>query len=50
MATVLSTGLKPTFGLKTAKHGSNNLEGFLTVVGKPSSRRIFDADTSNSEQ
>ena len=25
-ATSLNTGLKPTFGLKTAKHGSDNLE------------------------
>ena len=31
-ATGLNTGLKPTFGLKTAKHRSDNLEGFLTVV------------------
>ena len=28
------TGLKPTFGVKTAKHESDNLEGFLTAVGK----------------
>ena len=34
MATGLNTGLKPTFGLKTAKHGSDNLEGFLTAVEK----------------
>ena len=34
MATGLNTGLKPTFWIKTAKHGSDNLEGFLTVVGK----------------
>ena len=34
MATSLNTGLKPTFGVKTAKHGSDNLEGFLTAVGK----------------
>ena len=30
-ATGLETGLKPTFGIKTAKHGSDNLEGFLTA-------------------
>ena len=34
MATGLNTGLKPTFGVKTAKHGSDKLEGFLTAVGK----------------
>ena len=34
MDTGLNTGLKPTFGIKTAKHGSDNLEGFLTAVGK----------------
>ena len=34
MATGLNTGLKPTFGIKNAKHGSENLEGFLTVTGK----------------
>ena len=44
MATGLNTGLKPTFGVKTAKQGSDNLEGFLTTVEKPSSRRISDAD------
>ena len=32
MATGLNTGLKPTFGIKTAKHGSENIEGFLTAV------------------
>ena len=32
MATGLNTGLKPKFGVKTAKHGSDNLEGFLTTV------------------
>ena len=35
IATGLNTGLKPTFGIKTAKHGSNNFEVFLTTVGKP---------------
>ena len=34
MATGLKTGLKPTFGVKTEKHGSGNLKGFLTAVGK----------------
>ena len=34
MATGLNIGLNPTFGVKTAKHGSDNLEGFLTAVGK----------------
>ena len=48
MATYLSTGLNPIFGLKTVKHGSKNLEGFLTAVEKPSSRRLSDADVSNT--
>ena len=34
MASGLNTGLKPTFGLKTKKHGSNNIEVFLTEVKK----------------
>ena len=34
MATGLNTSLKPTFGVKTAKHGSENLEYLLTAVGK----------------
>ena len=34
MATGLNTGLNPTFGIKKAKHGSDNLEGFLTALGK----------------
>ena len=34
MATGLNTGLKPTFGLNTAKHGSKNIEGFLTAVSR----------------
>ena len=33
MATGLNNGLKPTFGIKTAKHRSDNIEGFLTAVG-----------------
>ena len=43
MATGLNTGLKPAFGVKTENHGSDNLEGFLTVVVKPSSRRLSNA-------
>ena len=35
MDTGINTGLKPTFGIKTVKHGSDNLEGFLTVLGNP---------------
>ena len=31
-ATGLSTCIKPIFGLNTVKHGSNNLEGFLTAI------------------
>ena len=31
-ATGLITGLNPTFGVKTERHGSNNLEGFLIAV------------------
>ena len=34
MATGLNTGLKTTFGIKKAKHGSDNLEGFLTALEK----------------
>ena len=34
MATGLNNGLKPTFGIKTAKHRSDNIEVFLTAVGK----------------
>ena len=41
MATGLNTGLKPTFGVKTAKHGSDNLEGFLTAVEKPLLKEAF---------
>ena len=43
MDTGLNTGLKPTFGVKTAKHGSDNLEVFLTAVEKSSSRRLSNA-------
>ena len=40
-ATGLKTILKPTFGLKTAKHGSVNLEGFLTAVEKTLLKEMF---------
>ena len=48
MTTGLNTGLKPTFGVKTAKHGSDNLEGFLSSVEKTSSRRLLNADGLNT--
>ena len=41
MATGLNTVLKTTFGLKTAKNGSDNLEGFLTAVGKTLLKEAF---------
>ena len=41
MATGLNTGLKPTFGVKTEKNGSDNLEGFLTAVGKTLLKEAF---------
>ena len=44
----LSTCLKPTFGLKTVKHGSDSLEVFLTAVGNNSSRRLSSADFLNA--
>ena len=40
-ATGLKTILKPTFGLKTAKHGSDNLEWFLTAVEKTLLKEAF---------
>ena len=48
MATGLSTGLKPRIGFKTTKHGSNNIKGFLTEIGKPSLRRISNVDVLNT--
>ena len=48
MATGLNTGLNPICGIKTLKDGSENLEGFLTAVGKTSSKRLSDADASNA--
>ena len=41
MATGLNTGLKPTFGIKTAKHGYDNLEVFLKAVGKTFLKEAF---------
>ena len=41
MATGLNTGLKPKFGVKTAKHGSDNLEGFFTAVEKTLLKEAF---------
>ena len=35
MAAGLNTGLNPTFHLNIENHGSENLEGFLTVVENP---------------
>ena len=37
----LNTGLKPTFVLKTVKHESYNLEGFLTAVEKTILKEAF---------
>ena len=41
MTTGLNTILNPTFGVKTARHGSHNLEGFLTAVGKTLLKESF---------
>ena len=41
MATGLNTGLKPTFGIKTTKHGSDNLEAFLTAMEKTLLKEAF---------
>ena len=41
MATGLNTGLKPIFGIKTAKHGSENIKGFLTAVVKTLLKEAF---------
>ena len=40
-ATGLDTGLKPTFRIKTVKHGLDNLEGFLTAVEKTLLKEAF---------
>ena len=47
ITTGLNTALEHTFKFKTAKHGSDNLEGFLTVVEKTSPGRISNANASN---
>ena len=49
-ATGLNTGFNPTFGIKTANHGSNKLDGFLTAVGKHSSRRFSKSNVLNAQQ
>ena len=41
MTTGLNTGSKPTFGVNTAKHGSDNLKGFLTAVEKTLIKEYF---------
>ena len=41
MATSLSTGLNPISVLKTVKHGSKNLKGFLKAVGKTLLKEAF---------
>ena len=41
MATALNTCLKSTFGIKIAKQGSENIEGFQTAVGKPLLKEAF---------
>ena len=48
MATGMNTSLKPTFGIKTEKYVSENLEGFLTAVEKPSSRKLYNANNLNA--
>ena len=41
MVTGLNTGLNPTFVIKTAIYGSDNLEGFLTAVEKSLLKEAF---------
>ena len=41
MTTGINTRWKPTFGVKTAKHGSDNLKGFLTAVEKTLIKESF---------
>ena len=41
MATGLNTSLKPTFGVKTPKHGYDSLKGFLTGVEKTLLKEAF---------
>ena len=38
---LLYTVLKPTFGVNIAKHGSDNLKGFLTAVEKTLLKEAF---------
>ena len=45
----INNGLKPKIGVNTVKHGYDNIEGFLTAVGKPSSRRILNANVLNAQ-
>ena len=54
-ATGLNTGLKPKFGIKTAKHGLDNLEGFLTAVEKTLlkealKRRRFECQNTKTKE
>ena len=49
MATGLNTGLKTTFGVKTAKHGSDDLEGFLNVVEKTLLKEAFKRRCSDRQ-
>ena len=37
----LNNGLKPKFGIKNVKHGSDNLEGFLIAVKKKILKAAF---------
>ena len=48
MATGLNTSLRPTFGIKTAKHVADNIEGILIMVGKSFPRRLSNADVLNA--
>ena len=41
MISGINTSLKPTFGINTAKHESDNLEGFVTAVGKTLLKESF---------
>ena len=41
MATGLNTDLKATFGVNIEKQVSDNLEGFLTAVGKTILKEVF---------
>ena len=50
MATGLNTGLIPTFGIKTANHGLENLEGFLTAVENPPKEGFLTPTLQTPEQ